>query len=56
MGLLLGPLIGGFLATQLSIPVVFVINGCLLLLVAVLLKLPKFSFQRSTSVIKEMSK
>lgn len=56
MGLLLGPLIGGFLATQLSIPVVFVINGCLLLLVAVLLKLPKFSFQRSTSVVKEMSK
>lgn len=56
MGLLLGPLIGGFLATQLSIPVVFVINGCLLLLVAVLLKLPKFSFQRSTSAVKEMSK
>ncbi|MFE5323773.1 MFS transporter [Paenibacillus sp. NPDC056579] len=56
MGLLLGPLIGGFLATQLSIPVVFVINGCMLLLVAVMLKLPKFSFQPSASTLKETSK
>ncbi|MDU0204624.1 MULTISPECIES: MFS transporter [Paenibacillus] len=56
MGLLLGPLIGGFLATQLSIPVVFAINGSLLLLVAVLLKLPKFSFQPRASTAKEMSK
>lgn len=56
MGLLLGPLIGGFLATQMSIPIVFVINGCLLLLVAVLLKLPKFSFQPSASTLKETSK
>lgn len=57
MGLLLGPLIGGFLATQLSIPVVFAINGSLLLMVAVLLKLPKFSFQQpSASAVKEMSK
>ncbi|MDR6884617.1 MFS transporter [Paenibacillus sp. GCM10023248] len=56
LGLLMGPLIGGFLATQLSIPVVFVINGSLLLLVAVLLKLPKFAFQPSPSAFKEMSK
>lgn len=55
MGLLLGPLAGGFLATQLSIPVVFVINGCLLLLVAVLLKLPRFSFEPAASVLKQTS-
>ncbi|MCS7462944.1 MFS transporter [Paenibacillus doosanensis] len=56
MGLLLGPLIGGFLATQLSIPIVFAINGCMLLLVALLLKMPKFSFNAASSPLKETSK
>jgi MFS family permease len=43
LGLLIGPLIGGFLATQFSITVVFAINGCMLLLVAAMLKIPKLS-------------
>ncbi|WP_079913532.1 MFS transporter [Paenibacillus sp. 32352] len=56
MGLLLGPLIGGFLASQTSIPIVFAINGCMLLLVAVLLKIPRFSFHTSPASLKETSK
>lgn len=47
MGLLLGPLIGGLLATRLSIPVVFVINGVMLLFVAILLKTPRFAITRN---------
>ncbi|MFH5184364.1 MFS transporter [Paenibacillus sp. TAB 01] len=42
-GLLIGSLIGGLMATQLSIPFVFAMNGTLLLLVAVLLKVPRFA-------------
>lgn len=56
MGLLLGPLLGGFLASQTSIPIVFAINGCMLLLVAALLKVPRFSFQTSPTSLKETSK
>ncbi|WP_028551469.1 MFS transporter [Paenibacillus sp. UNC451MF] len=56
MGLLLGPLIGGFLASQTSIPIVFAINGCMLLVVALLLKLPRFSFHAAPSSLKETSK
>ncbi|MFD0696667.1 MFS transporter [Paenibacillus sp. GCM10027628] len=43
LGLLLGPLIGGLLATRLPITAVFAINGCLLLLVAVFMRIPRFS-------------
>ncbi|CAG7646608.1 MFS transporter [Paenibacillus allorhizosphaerae] len=49
LGLLVGPLAGGFLATQLSIPVVFAITGSLLLFVALMLKMPKFSMRTSAS-------
>lgn len=38
MGLLIGPLLGGFLAGQISIPLVFAVNGVMLLGVAVALK------------------
>lgn len=57
MGLLLGPLIGGLLAGQLSIPVVFAINGSMLLIVALLTKVPKFSLltSRSASESKALS-
>ncbi|MFK7695550.1 MFS transporter [Paenibacillus sp. HJGM_3] len=50
MGLLLGPLIGGFTATQVPIPVVFAITGAVLLIIAVLLKLPRFSITRDTAL------
>jgi DHA1 family multidrug resistance protein-like MFS transporter len=49
MGLLLGPLIGGLLATSLSISVVFALNGSLLLLVALLMRIPRFSMQATKS-------
>ncbi|MCZ8511560.1 MFS transporter [Paenibacillus filicis] len=55
LGLMLGPVIGGFLATHLSIPIVFLINGILLLIVAILLKTPKFSFYKSSNSM-EMDK
>jgi DHA1 family multidrug resistance protein-like MFS transporter len=56
LGLMLGPAIGGFLATQISIPIVFLINGILLFIVAILLKTPKFSFyQKNTSTVTETS-
>ncbi|OXM83768.1 MFS transporter [Paenibacillus rigui] len=53
MGLLLGPLIGGFMATQLSIPFVFAINGGLLLFVGFLLKVPRFSLGASRPQAKK---
>jgi DHA1 family multidrug resistance protein-like MFS transporter len=43
LGLLIGPLIGGALAAQFSITLVFAVNGSMLLLLALLLKTPKFS-------------
>ncbi|KIL41283.1 MFS transporter [Gordoniibacillus kamchatkensis] len=43
LGLLLGPLVGGALAAQFSITLVFAVNGCMLLLVALLLKTPKMA-------------
>ncbi|TBL70535.1 MFS transporter [Paenibacillus thalictri] len=57
LGLMAGPLIGGLLATQLPIPVIFAINGSLLLAVALLLKVPKFSISTSRRpVYKETSR
>jgi len=55
MGLLLGPLIGGVAATQIPIPIVFVITGIMLLAVAALLKMPRFSFSKNRSAAKETS-
>ncbi|PYI55604.1 MFS transporter [Paenibacillus flagellatus] len=53
MGLLFGPLIGGFAATQIPIPIVFALTGFVLLLVALLLKVPKFSISRDTASEKQ---
>lgn len=53
LGLLLGPLLGGFLAAQISIPVVFAINGGLLLLLALLLKIPRFSLLPASANVKQ---
>jgi DHA1 family multidrug resistance protein-like MFS transporter len=55
MGLLFGPLIGGFTATQMPIPVVFAITGGVLLAVAVMLKLPKFSISQTNVTAREPS-
>ncbi|RAV20493.1 MFS transporter [Paenibacillus contaminans] len=55
MGLLLGPLIGGVAATQIPIPIVFVITGIMLLAVAALLKMPRFSISKNRSAAKETS-
>ena len=49
MGLMLGPLLGGFAATQVPIPVVFVFTGVALLLLAAMLKIPKFSISRDAA-------
>ncbi|RKN84547.1 MFS transporter [Paenibacillus ginsengarvi] len=55
MGLMLGPLVGGFAATQVPIPVVFVCTGAALLVIALLLKLPKFSIAQRPAVSPEKS-
>ncbi|WP_231571690.1 MFS transporter [Gordoniibacillus kamchatkensis] len=55
LGLLLGPLIGGFLASQMSITIVFAINGCMLLAVALILKIPKLPMLSSNVKAKENS-
>ncbi|TVY09706.1 MFS transporter [Paenibacillus cremeus] len=44
LGIMVGPIVGGILAAQFSIPIVFMINGLLLLMVALLLRTPNFSF------------
>jgi DHA1 family multidrug resistance protein-like MFS transporter len=42
LGLLIGPILGGILANLLSIPIVFLINGILLLCIAAILKFKSF--------------
>lgn len=54
-GLLLGPLIGSALAAQFSITLVFAVNGCMLLLVALLLKTPKMSMISGKVGVEEKS-
>jgi MFS transporter, DHA1 family, multidrug resistance protein len=46
MGHMLGPVLGGFLAGQLSIPLIFLINGVTLLAIAVAVKHGKLEWQQ----------
>lgn len=53
MGLMFGPLIGGFAATKVPIPIVFACTGVMLLAVAIMLKTPRFSITQSGVAGKE---
>ncbi|WP_284645799.1 MFS transporter [Paenibacillus silviterrae] len=53
LGLVIGPLLGGVLGSLLPIPYIFLINGILLFVVAMLMKLPQFAFYKAR--IKEIS-
>ncbi|MFC5449263.1 MFS transporter [Paenibacillus aestuarii] len=55
LGIMLGPLLGGFLAIRLPIPTIFAISGIMLLAVALMLKLPKFALLQHPSAEKERS-
>ncbi|MDQ1913814.1 MFS transporter [Paenibacillus sp. GD4] len=53
LGLVIGPLLGGILGSLLPIPYIFLINGIMLFVVAMLMKLPQFSFYKAR--VKEIS-
>jgi MFS transporter, DHA1 family, multidrug resistance protein len=56
MGLMMGPLLGGMLGSQIPITAVFVITGVFLFSIALLLRVPKFSIIRKPSPAAAASK
>jgi DHA1 family multidrug resistance protein-like MFS transporter len=56
MGMMLGPLLGGFLSSQLNIPAVFVINGTALLVIAIVIRRLKLGSKSEKSAVEMNAK